>query len=384
LALPLEGLRVIDFTQLFAGPGTGMYLADQGADVIKIEPPDGGRDRVPGPVTHSFLVLNRGKRSIVLDIRTDKGREAVHRLVKRSDVMLVAWRPGQAERLGYGYDEMARLNPRLVYASITGWGNAGPLAKITGYDRLMQAYTGIMATRPAPSGLPLETSFYVADEAIPMVLSYGIMLALWTREKTGRGQKVEVSQLEAQIAMQSIHLVTSERGADPGSLNRTTWTQPMTYQAAEGGYLMFVPLTQAEWDAFWRCLGLERYAAEFGFANRDFPPEVHDAIAEKIATRTRADWLEEFAEAGVPSAAVLSRTEFMDHPHPWQNQMLVETQHPEAGRVRMMNLPVRLSETPGRAGGAAPAAGADTRAVLAEIGYAHDEIDRMCREGVVR
>ena len=384
MALPLEGLRVIDFTQMFAGPGTGMYLADQGADVIKIEPPNGGRDRVPGPVTHSFLVLNRGKRSIVLDIRADKGREAVHRLVKQSDVMLVAWRPGHAERIGYGYDEMARLNPRLVYASITGWGNAGPLAHLAGYDRLMQAYTGMMASRPAPDGLPLETSFHVADEAIPMVLSYGIMLALWTREKTGLGQKVEVSQLETQIAMQSIHLVSTERGADPGSLNRTAWTRPMTYRAADGGYLMFVPLTRAEWDAFWRCLDLERYAADFGFSTRDFPPQVHDAIAEKIASRPCADWVQLLTEAAVPTAPVLSRTEFMDHPHAWQNDMLVETEHPEAGRVRMMRLPVRLSATPGRVGGPAPAAGADTQSVLAEIGYSEAEIQAMCREGVVR
>jgi crotonobetainyl-CoA:carnitine CoA-transferase CaiB-like acyl-CoA transferase len=339
---------------------------------------------VPGPVTHSFLVLNRGKRSIVLDIRTDKGRDVVQRLVKRSDVMLVAWRPGQAERLGYGYEAMAQLNPRLVYASITGWGASGPLAGMTGYDRLMQAYTGMMATRPAPDGLPLETSFYVADEAIPMVLGYGIMLALWAREKTGRGQKVEVSQLEVQVAMQSIHLVTSERGADPGSLNGTTWTQPLTYQAADGGYLEFIPLTRAEWDSLWRCLGLEQFAAEYGFTNRDFPPEVHAAIAETIVARPRAEWLERLMEAGVPSAPVLSRTEFMDQPHPWQTQMLIETEHPRAGRVRMMNVPVRLSDTPGRAGGPAPAAGADTHGVLAEIGYTADEIDAMCREGVAR
>jgi crotonobetainyl-CoA:carnitine CoA-transferase CaiB-like acyl-CoA transferase len=241
-----------------------------------------------------------------------------------------------------------------------------------------------MASRPAPDGLPLETSFYVADEAIPMVLSYGIMLALWTREKTGLGQKVEVSQLETQIAMQSIHLVSTERGADPGSLNRTAWTRPMTYRAADGGYLMFVPLTRAEWDAFWRCLDLERYAADFGFSTRDFPPQVHDAIAEKIASRPCADWVQLLTEAAVPTAPVLSRTEFMDHPHAWQNDMLVETEHPEAGRVRMMRLPVRLSATPGRVGGPAPAAGADTQSVLAEIGYSEAEIQAMCREGVVR
>jgi crotonobetainyl-CoA:carnitine CoA-transferase CaiB-like acyl-CoA transferase len=384
LALPLEGLRVIDFTQLFAGPGTGMFLADQGAEVIKIEPPDGGRDRVPGPVTHSFLVLNRGKRSIVLDIRTEKGREAVHRLVKQADIMLVAWRPGQAERLGYGYDEMARLNPRLVYASITGWGNGGLLANNAGYDRLMQAYTGMMASRPAPDGVPLETSFYVADEAIPMVLCYGIMLALWTREKTGLGQKVEVSQLEVQIAMQSIHLVSSEHGVDAGSLNRTEWVQSKTYRASDGGYVTFVPLTRAEWASFWACLELEQFSDEFGVSARDLPAEVHEAIAARIAAAPQAEWVRRLSEAGVPSGPVLTRAQFMEAPHPWQTDMLVETEHPEAGRVRMMKLPVRLSATPGRVGAPAPARGADTRSVLSEIGYDLAEIDEMCRHGVVR
>jgi crotonobetainyl-CoA:carnitine CoA-transferase CaiB-like acyl-CoA transferase len=167
-------------------------------------------------------------------------------------------------------------------------------------------------------------------------------------------------------------------------LNRTEWQRPLTYKAADGGYLMVVPLTRAEWDAFWRCLDLAAYADDFGFSTRDFPPEVHDAIAAKIASRERADWVQRLTEAGVPTAPALSRTEFMDHPHPWQNHMLVESQHPEAGRVRMMNLPVRLSDTPGRAGGPAPAAGADTHAVLTEIGYTDAEIEAMCREGVVR
>lgn len=370
---PLEGLRVIDFTQMFAGPGTGMYLADQGADVIKIEPPNGGRDRARdgGGDADSFLLLNRGKRSLVLDIRSDRGREIVHKLVQRSDVMLVAFPPGQSERLGYGYEAMAEINPRLVYGNITGWGYRGPMALRTGYDRLQQAHTGMMHRNRAPDGRPMVLPFFVADQGIPMLLSYGIMLALWDREKTGRGQKVDISQLDLQIAIQSLRLVfrqddrTDAHGDFPAH----------TYQTRDGRWLTLVPVLDSEWERLWQALGL--------------PAETEDgriraALAKTFVERPLAEWIEILEAADLPAAAVRTPEEFVAHPQAWANDMLVERDHPTHGKVRMMGTPIRLSATPGSPGWPPPKFGEHSREILAELGYSSAEVEELAQQAVIK
>jgi formyl-CoA transferase len=388
MARALEGLRVIDFTQMFAGPGTGMYLADQGADVIKIEPPNGGRDRAGDGFQNSFLVLNRGKRSLVLDIRRPDGREVVHRLVQRSDVMLIAWPPGQAERLGYDYERMRAVNPRIVYASITGWGDKGPLAMKEGYDRLMQAYTGITASKRGADGVPQESAIFVADMSIPMVLAYGIMLALWARERTGEGQKVATSQLEAQIAMQSIYLVFPERADAEARQANNTGHPSHVYRTQDDRYLTIVPIIEAEWTRLWECLDLPELAADPSFQSdpgRNAQLEtLQAALAGRFATRPLAAWQEALTAAGVPYAPILWREEFIDHPHAWENSMLTEVDHPVVGRTKMMALPVRLSGTPGQVGSPAPAFGQHSTEILRELGYASGDIETLYAEGTVR
>jgi crotonobetainyl-CoA:carnitine CoA-transferase CaiB-like acyl-CoA transferase len=385
---PLEGLRVVDFTQMFAGPGTGMYLADQGADVIKIEPPNGGRDRAGDGYQNSFLVLNRGKRSLVLDIRRPDGREVAERLVKRSDVMLIAWPPGQAERLGYDYERMRALNPRLVYANITGWGEKGPLALKEGYDRLMQAYTGITASKRGADGVPQESAIFVADMSIPMVLAYGIMLALWARERTGEGQRVATSQLEAQIAMQSIYLVFPER-ADAAARQANNSGHPShVYRTQDDRYLTIVPILEAEWTRLWECLELPEIAADPSLQSdpgRNAQlSNLQAALAGRFATRPLAAWLEALEAARVPHAPVLLREEFVDHPQAWENGMLTEVDHPVVGRTKMMALPVRLSGTPGQVGGPAPGFGQHTTEILHELGYPPRDVEALYAEGTVR
>jgi crotonobetainyl-CoA:carnitine CoA-transferase CaiB-like acyl-CoA transferase len=326
-----------------------MYLGDQGADVIKIEPPNGGRDRASdgGGDADSFLLLNRGKRSLELDIRTDAGREDVHKLVQRSDVMLVAWPPGQAERLGYGYEAMATLNPRIVYASITGWGPEGPLAQRTGYDRLQQAHTGMMYRNRAPDGTPMVLPFFVADQGIPMLLSYGIMLALWNREKTGRGQKVETSQLDLQIAIQSLRLVFRQDDAAQAHGEFAAHT----YQAKDGRWLTAVPVLESEWARLYDTLGLPELATNERF--NSYPGRdrndaaLRELLRQRFAAKTAGEWLALTEAAELPVAAVRTPQEFVEHPQAWANDMLVERQHANHGTVKMMGTPVRLSATPG-------------------------------------
>jgi CoA:oxalate CoA-transferase len=381
---PLEGLRVIDFTQMFAGPGTGMYLADQGADVIKIEPPNGGRDRTVdgGGSADSFLLLNRGKRSLVLDIRTDRGREIVHKLVQRADVMLVAWPPGQAEKLGFGYAAMHELNTRLVYASITGWGNNGDLAMRPGYDRLQQAHTGMMDRNRAPDGTPMVLPFFVADQGIPMLLSYGIMLALWAREQTGQGQKVETSQLDLQIAIQSLRLVFREDDVD----HEHGDFPAHTYQTKDGRWLTLVPILDTEWVRLWECLDLPELAQDERLRSprgrQELDGLIRAKLAERFTAKTLAEWLELTEAAGLPVSAVRTAGEFIDHPQGWDNGMLVERRHPKHGDVRMMGVPVRLSSTAGSAAWPPPGFGQHTREILTELGYSAEDVDAMERDGV--
>ncbi len=365
MAGALDGIRVVDFSQHFAGPGTGMYLADQGADVIRIEPPGGGHDRRGETFSNTFLLLNRGKRGIVLDIRTPAGHEVANELVRRADVMLVAWQPGQAERLGYGYETMLGLNPRLVYASITGWGPKGQMAMQLGYDRLHQAFTGIMAANTDEDGRPMTLPFFLADEAIPPLLAYGIVLALLARERTGVGQKVETSQLDAQIAMQSLHFVLPD-SREPYSLPRSS----QTYLTSDGRHLTMSPLTPEHFGGLWRALEVA-------------PEAPREVMADAFARRPLAEWEERLTAEGVPFAPVLTREECVARPQAWDNDVLVRQEHPVVGPMTTVGLPVRLSGTPGAAGGPAPAPGEHTREILREHGFDEGRIEQLYADGTV-
>jgi crotonobetainyl-CoA:carnitine CoA-transferase CaiB-like acyl-CoA transferase len=374
----LDGIRVVDFSQHFAGPGTTMYLADQGAEVIKIEPPKGGHDRRSEPFSNTFLLLNRGKRSIALDIRTPSGHEVASALVKTADVVLIAWPPGQAERLGYGYEAMRELNPRLIYASVTGWGNNGAMAGQLGYDRLHQAYTGIMANNTLADGSPVPLPFFLADEAIPAMLAYGIALALLARERTGQGQKVETSQLDAQIAMQSLHFVFAA-GREEYSLPR----QSHTYGTSDGRYLTLSPLTDADWSGLWRALELPEADLNTARGREAAMDRIRATLAERFAQAPLEHWLGRLAGEAVPFAPVLTRAEFLRQPQAWDNDMLAIQEHPEVGRVTMMGVPVRLSTTAGAIGSPAPSYGQHTREVLAELGFGDARIEQLYAERTV-
>ncbi len=388
----LSGVRVIDCSQMWAGPGTGMYLADHGADVVKVEPPAGDAARITftrppvgGGESRSFLPLNRGKRDLALDIRLPRGREILHALLRGADVFIHNFRPGVAERLGYDYARVQALNPRLVYAWITAYGIEGPHAQQPGYDLLFQALSGALAAREGP---PRSLGVWIADCSAPMELAYGIALALLERERTGRGRLVTTSLLHAALAMQTPDLVRVATAPPEDSADYAAQAMFSPYRCRDGRYLVIVVIQDEQWRRLCAALGLAALADDPAYAgplDRARESTHLAAILERVfAARDRDDWIRELAAHDVPSAPVLEREEVFAYPQLAANGMLAETTHPLAGHATMVASPVRLHGSGPVATAPAPLLGEHTEAILRELGYAPEVIRELEETGVVR
>jgi crotonobetainyl-CoA:carnitine CoA-transferase CaiB-like acyl-CoA transferase len=393
---PLEGIRVLDLSQMWAVPGAGMYLADMGAEVIKVEPPWGDDARrtftqppIPGGESRSFLVVNRNKRGIALDVTSPEGREVVYSLVRRSDVLLHNFRPGVAERLGYGYETLRQLNPRLIYVAATPFGERGPYARRPGYDLLFQSLAGLLSKRRMPDGTPISSGIWVADCSAPILLAYGVALALLVREKTGQGQRVETSLLNMAIAMQSVDLVRVER-EEPSPQGGDFSAQAMysPYRCADGKWLIIVVVNDRQFQGLCRALELEHLVREPRFSTplkrAQNSQELYELLEGIFSTRPREEWLRRLEVEDVPCAPILERGEVFEHPQIRENDMILRVEHPLAGWVEMMNIPLRLSLTPGSLRRPAPTFGQHTDEVLLELGYSWEAIEELRRKGVVR
>jgi formyl-CoA transferase len=393
----LTGIRVLDLSQMWAAPGAAMYLADHGAEVIKVEPPDGDEARrtltqppIAGGESRAFLALNRNKRGIALDIRDPRGRDVVRDLVRRSDVLIHNFRPGVAERLGYDYPTLRALNQRLVYAWITAYGHEGPLAPRPGYDLLLQGLSGILARRRLPDGRPLGASVWVADCSAPMVLAYGIALALLARERTGQGQLVTTSLLHAALAMQLPELVSVERehGEAPGRVDYAEQAMFAPYRCRDGRYLVIVVIQDEQWRRLCGALGRPDLAGDPRYATGLHRARASEALrailAAAFAAGDRDEWLAALAGADVPSAPVLDPGQVLDEPQVRANGMLAAGTHPVAGRTVMVRQPARLhgaEEAPPRP---APLLGEHTEEVLRELGYPPSRVRELEAQRVVR
>ncbi|RMF86295.1 MAG: CoA transferase [Nitrospinota bacterium] len=389
----LEGIRVLDLAQVWAVPGAGMYLADQGAEVIKVEPPwgdDGRRVLTAAPLgeeARHFLVLNRNKRSIVVDITTPEGREIIYRLVERVDVLLQNFRPGVAERRGLDYETLRAINPRLIYVAVTPFGLKGPYANRRAYDLIVQGLAGALSARTLPDGSPAGTGVWIADCSAPMLIAYGVTLALFARERTGQGQRVDTALLAAAIAMQSVDLIQAEWEEHfPESYAAQAAYSP--YRCADGSYLILVVVNEQQWQALCRVLDLASLTTDPRFATPQGRSENSDLLfpllQERFLTRPREEWLTRLQEAEVPCAPVLTRAEVLRHPQMRENEFIVSVEHPYlGGKVDMMGIPVRLSATPGAIRSAAPQLGEHTEEVLQELGYSATEIQHLRAQKVI-
>ncbi len=393
--LPLEGVRVLELAHLIAGPLCGMYLADMGADVIKVESreaPDAGRHiyrlyRGGEGILH--LTVNRNKRGLSVDLRQDAGRALFCRLAAGADVVIEAFRGGVAERLGIDAASLAAVNPRLIYCSISAFGPTGPWREKPGLDALAQALGGFMAITGEREGGPVLGGAPVADTMGAMLATQGILTALLARHRTGRGQRVDASLLDAMLLAHTARLaVFHETGESPGRWG-SGHPEIVPYRAyrASDGWVFVAVWVDRLWRPFCEAIGRPELADDPRFAGRA-DRIAHrgglDAILEKVfATRSAAEWIEILERADVLCAPVNDYADLARHPQVQASGMLAEQDHPRAGRFTTIATPVRLSETPGRIRTGAPALGEHTREILAEAGLATTEIDALADAGVI-
>ncbi len=392
----LDGIRVLDLSQGAAGPTAAMLLGDLGADVVKVEPPGGEWGRGLGPpfvdgVAAAYLGMNRNKRGIVVDLKRPAGRDLVLRLAAGSDVVLESFRPGVADRLGVGYEALAARNPRIVYVAISAFGTQGPWRDRPGVDGVVQAMSGLMSVTGTADGPPVKVGVPAADMVGAFLAVQAVLAALLVRERTGRGQRADVSLLDGLIAFQvvplSMYLAAGEPPARLGSA--APYAAPNEAFPTRDGYVMVAAYTPERWAGLCRALGRPELATDPRFDSNEkrvrARAELQRELGEIFRTRTTAEWVRDLEAADVLCGPLLSYPELVEEEHVRRSGLLFEVDHPTAGPVRAVACPLRLSATPPAHRRRAPVVpGEHTEEVLAEAGLSRREIDALFEEGIVQ
>ena len=395
---PLTGLRILDLSWILSGPFCTMTLCDLGADVIKCErPPHGDQARNTGTLIDGesgyFFSVNRGKRSISIDLRTDDGRELFLRLVREVDVVVENFTPGAMERLGLDYEALSAANPRLIYCAISGFGQDGPLSERPALDIIVQGMGGIMSITGEPGGPPVRPGASLGDITAGLYAAIGILAALQERERSGRGQFVDISMLDAQMAiLENAFLRYHLSGQEPSKLG-TRHPSAVPFQAFEttAGYIV-VALAWGvpnQWALLCAELGVIELADDprfaTGQARSEHHAELEPLLTEAFRTRTTEDWIERLEPYGIPCGPLNTIPEVTRMPQVQAREMLVPTEHHTLGTVPLVNTPVKLSRTPGGIRGSSPDMGQHTRAVLDELLGADDAtVDDLLARDIVQ
>ena len=392
---PLDGLTIVDLTRVLSGPYCTMLLADMGARVIKIEQPGRGDDtREWGPPfvgaeSTYFLSINRNKESVTLDFKTAEGRRILDHLIATADVMVENFRPGAMQRLGLDYAALAVKHPRLIFCSISGFGQNGPRRDQPGYDAVIQAEGGLMSVTGDAEGRPFRVGVAVTDMVAGLLAAQGIALALFARERTGRGQHIDISMLDGVVSLLSYHasiyLTTGSESRRVG--NRHATIAPYdTFSAADGELFLAVG-NDEQFRRFCQAAALQQLVNDERFATNPLrvanEAPLKALIAPVMLTRTRGDWIRDLAAAGVPCGAVRTVAEALSDPQVAARQMIEAVEHAVLGPLKVLGTPIKLSETSASVRTAPPALGQHTDAVLGELGFSAADIASLRDRGVV-
>jgi crotonobetainyl-CoA:carnitine CoA-transferase CaiB-like acyl-CoA transferase len=393
---PLEGMKVVELCHVMAGPACGLMLADMGADVIKLEDTGSGdstRAMVPPSVngeSAAYMMMNRNKRAISVDLKSESGKQVLYRLADRADVLIENYRPGVMERLGFGYETLRQRNPGLIYANITGFGRTGPYGKRGGFDLVAQGMSGMMSyTGESPERPPVKVGAPITDITAGILMAMGIAAAYAHRLKTGEGQLVDTSLYEAGITLSywqsAICFATGEPPLAMGSAHPLS--APYQSVRTADGFINIAGANQKNWLLMLNAIGAARLADDPRFKNNSDRLANRDVLIEELeayfSQKPSAYWLAAMEEVGVPAGPIYNVRDMHEDPQTIARDMVVELEHPRAGKTRTIGLPVKFDGTPGAVLHAAPVLGQHSREVLQELGFKDQEIEAMASEGAI-
>jgi CoA:oxalate CoA-transferase len=390
----LQGIKILDLTRVLAGPYVSMVLGDLGAEVIKIETPQGGDDsRGYGPFINGesvyFMSLNRNKKSLSLNLKSEEGKEIFMRMVQDADVVLENYRPGTMEKLGLGYEELEKVNPKIIYAASSGFGHTGPYSKRAAYDLIVQGMGGIMSLTGEPDGTPTRVGASIGDITSGLFTTIGILSALHNRSETGRGQKVDVAMLDCQVAIleNAIARYAVDGKSPEATGNRHPSITPFAVFKANNGHIIVAAGNDMLWKRWCQTVGREELGEDNRFSTNalrtDNWAQLEVIMGEVIAHRSMEEWLQLFDEAGIPASPIHNVEQVIKHPQVIAREMVVYQQHPVAGEIVMPGIPIKLSKTPGTIDRPAPVLGQHTLELLTGMGFEKVVIEQMKAKGIV-
>ena len=394
---PLRGIRVLDLTWVLAGPFASMILGDLGAEVIKVErPPYGDVARTTGPIVNGescyFFSINRGKKSVCLDLKAERGRELFLRLVGLSDVLMENFTPGTMDKLGLGYDVLQKHNPRLIYSATSGFGQTGPERLRPALDIVVQGMGGVMSITGEPDGPPLRPGLSLGDIAAGLYTTIGVLAALHERERSGQGQMIDVAMLDCQIAILENafirYFATGELPKPIGSRHPLA-TPFQAFPTSDGWIVLALSWgVENQWELFCATIGRMDLIDDPRFdtpaLRTEHHAELEPILNEAMHQKTTSEWLEEFDAIGLPCGPLNNIAQAAEQPQVVARRMLVEVEHPRIGRLKLPDTPVKLSRTPGGIKGPSPALGQDTYEVLSSLlGLSAEEMAELAAAGVI-
>lgn len=393
---PLSDVRILDLSRMLSGPFASMMLADLGAEVIKIEDPDGGdKTRTMGPKLSEgqsayFLSINRNKKSLTLDLRKERAREVFYKLAKMADVVLDNFRPGVLERLGCDHEKLKPINPKILSCSISSFGHTGPDKDMPGFDLILQARGGAMSITGEPGRAPTRMGIPTGDLAGAMSAACAVMAALYSREKTGAGQKIDISLLDCQASLLTYvaqyYILDGKIPGPIGSGHQTV----VPYQAfkTRDDYVVIAIFVEKFWEKLCKILGIEHLANDPKFSTNDRrrknKKELLPMLESIFLEKTSSEWLKLASEEGIPSAPVNTIDKVISDPQLLARNMLVEVDHPSYGKVKILGNPVKMSGLTEETFAAAPTLGEHNQEILSGLlGYSQEEIDKLKKDKII-